>query len=940
MENLKWLHLSDFHTGKDHYGQIKLFKSIHEHMKEQKEKNFVPDIILITGDIANKGKKKEYDIFANEFLLPVINIYDTLPKIYIVPGNHDVNREECEVIELSLYDILQKKVSFFDTDEKGMEKRKGVFERFSGFRHGFSVDDLCYPVEEIFQKEGCYCTIYEKGRYKAGIVGLNTAWLSKSDKDKEQLSPGKCILQEALEKLDGCGCGYKLVLGHHPLNWFQEEQGKQISALLAKHKAIYLHGHMHKNSGGYMAAIHSGFLSLQCGAGFQAREDDEIYYNSLYWGSLDFTENTVSVMPRRWSAVNGRFVLDASGNLPEDFRAEGSDTWVFPCTALPAGMKHKEKEIKEIKPPAGWHLIDEKFIRSRKEPDKADILKYFDGKEPSYNDIFSSYIPVRKIVSNLQDEFLKCNEDEQTKCVLLAAAGGEGKTTILLQTVRELCRNNGWRALVLRQPEKDMQIHEEQLLNYTKEGNWIIGVDNCFPIAQKLFGLLKRLKQRKYQHVHFLLCARDTDWMNSEADKLQWRSMASFTRPRLKGINEEDAGKFIDAWEALGNDGLGKLKGLSAAEAKKRLIQFSRNEEMNEPDEGALLGAMLATRYGDGLHDHVREMLRRLKEIPLYHETLLDAFAYIVAMHSKKLYFLSKPVMAQLYHCKEKDVKKNVLGPLGDEAASTVSGDMIYTRHGSIAKSARKILDEEFHYDFDEVFLELTQAAIEASQKGEYIEALKRWRFMSDNFVNENNTLAVRIDRMVLKLDPYDEHIIVHLSKLYRKVRQPEQAVQLFREVRYIVEKRSFFCEWALIEANLGNKAASICLSAIALSDGVEKKPIDIKNAHINLYSITFTFLELYRMYQNEIYFSAMASALFLTEKIDWHEAKHKQPDISGEEMLKLEGFQEEEHDLEQDLKKGIITAESCREMDFWEGMPKIPTLEFKRLFALCGIEI
>ncbi len=274
MEGIKWLHLSDFHTGKDHYGQIKLFKNIHVHMKEQKEKGVVPDLIFITGDIANKGKKEEYETFVNEFLLPIIDIYDVLPKIYIVPGNHDVNREKCEVIELSLYDILRKKAGFFDVDEKGREMRQGVFERFAGFRYGFTMDELCFPVEGIFRKEGCFDTIYEKGKYKIGIAGVNTAWLSKSDKDKEQLSPGKWILQEALERLEGCD--YKLILGHHPPDWFQEEERKKAAVLLARHKAIYLHGHMHKNSGGYMAATDAGFLSLQCGAGFQEREDDTV----------------------------------------------------------------------------------------------------------------------------------------------------------------------------------------------------------------------------------------------------------------------------------------------------------------------------------------------------------------------------------------------------------------------------------------------------------------------------------------------------------------------------------------------------------------------------------------------------------------------------------------------------------------------------------------
>lgn len=938
METLRWLHLSDFHIGKDNYAQIKLFKSIHNHMKEQKEKGILPDMIFITGDIANKGKKEEYNTFISEFLLPIVDIYDVLPKVFIIPGNHDIDREKCDVAALSLYDIPQKKSTFFDTDEKGWEKRQEIFARFAEFRNGFVMDDFCFPVEGIFKQEAYFYTIWEKRKYKVGMAGINTAWLSNSDKDKEKLAFGKWILQEALEKLETCD--YKIILGHHPLNWMKEDQRKQASALFAKYKAIYLHGHMHKNSGGYTVINDSGFLSIQCGAAFQTRED-ELYYNSLYWGCLDLDENTVSIMPRRWSAGNDRFVLDASDNLPEDYRADGTDTWIFPCEIPTITAKQKKKgKIEAIQAPPNWHLIDEKFIKNRKEPEKMDILKYFDGKEPSYNDIFSSYIPLRRVVLDLQKEFIKSNEEEQTKCVLLSAAGGEGKTTILLQTIRELCRENGWQALILRYPEKDIHLYEEQLLNYTQEGNWIIGVDNCFSVAQQMFELLKRMKRRKYQHVHFLLCARDTDWINSDADKLDWRSVASFSRPRLKGISEEDAERFIDAWKALGNEGLGKLKGLSRSEAKKRLLQSSRNEEINDPDEGALLGAMLATRYGDELHDHVRTMLRRLEKIPLYHETLLNAFAYIVAMHSEKLFFLSKPVMAQLYNCKEKEVKKNILGPLGDEAASAVSGDMIYTRHGSIAKSARKILDEEFHCDFDEIFIEMTRAAIEAAQKGEYVERLKNWRYLSDHFVDCNNTLAVRIDREILKLDPYNVYIIVHLSKLYRNVNQPEQAVQLFRKVNYVVEHRSFFCEWALSEANVGNKAASACLSAIALSDEADRKMIDIRNANINLYSIALTFWELYRLYKNEIYFSAMASALHLNEKIGSQQIESKQLRMSEQEKIKLEMLNKEERNWEFDLKKGISTAETICEVDFGETVPKIMTLEYRKLFMLGGMII
>ncbi len=278
------------------------------------------------------------------------------------------------------------------------------------------------------------------------------------------------------------------------------------------------------------------------------------------------------------------------------------------------------------------------------------------------------------------------------------------------------------------------------------------------------------------------------------------------------------------------------------------------------------------------------------------------------------------------------------MGPLGDEAASTVSGDMIYTRHGSIAKSARKILDEEFHYDFDEIFIRMTRAAVEAKQRGEYIEGFKKWNFISDHFMNRNNTLAIRIDREILKIDSYNAYMIVHLSKLYRKVNQPELAVQEFRKVNYAVEHRSFFCEWALAEANIGNRAASVCLSAVALSDEAERKMIDIRNAHINLYSIALTFLELYRLYGTEIYFLAMASAYCLYEKIGSNLERQKQLDMSEQEKMKLETLKRDKRNMKSDLRKGIFEAEAHCEIDFWEGMPKIETLEYRQLFMLGGI--
>lgn len=931
MGDIKWLHLSDFHTGKDRYAQIKLFQKIHTHMREMKEDGIVPDMIFITGDVANQGLKEQYETFSEEFLLPLVDIYDPLPAIYIVPGNHDVDRKKCTLAAGHLYDIPrdQSHEKFFDTDEEGFEERRQIFERFEAFHAGFE-ENLCFTVQDIFEKKGCFTDIKDIGGSRIGIIGINTAWLSNSDGDEQRLRAGKWALEEALDALEGCR--FKLVLGHHPVGWLAPEERKEICTLLARHKAIYLHGHMHANSGELMAAVENGFLALQSGAAFQTR--GEIYYNSLYWGILDpdSEQGTVAVMPRRWSGSEGRFVLDASGKLPEAFRK--ADQWVFPCEVLIGGAVKQREKANPAAAPSGWDLIDEAFIRGRKAPAKKDILKYFDGREPSYDEIFSSYIPAREIVEDLKEELVKYDNDLQMKCILLTGAGGEGKTTVMLQTVRALCEEKGWKALILRQPEKGMSLNDLQIMQHTKEGHWVLGIDNCVSVAAELFRLLGKLRQRKTQNVHFLLCARDTDWINSEAEKLPWSDSASFSRRALKGIREEDAGRIVTAWKALGDEGLGKLKGLSLRDAKIQLVQFSLNAERNDPDEGALLGAMLATRYGDELHNHVREMLRHLDEKPLNNGTLLGAFVYIVAMHSEKQYFLSKPVMAQLYHLPESQVKKKILGPLGDEAASTVSGDMIFTRHGSIAESARKILEDEFHVDFDGIFEEMVGAAIGASKNGIYVEKLGKWRYLSEHFVGTNNTLAVNIDKKALKLEPYDEYFLVHLSKLYRKLEQPELAVKLFRDISYSLESRASYCEWALAEANNGNRAASVCLSAYALSDQAKKRPIDLDNANINLYSIAVTFLELYRSYRNQNYFLAMAAALYLKKKLHDEQAG-KQPKMSKQEQQRLQNTKMTGDDAHRYLRQGILTAEQNREIDFRDDFPRMESLEFKKIFAM-----
>lgn len=937
--SFKWLHLSDFHTGKDDYGQRKLFTYLHKHMSQNKENGYLPDAIFITGDIADKGLTEEYDMFIKEFMEPLVDIYGTLPRIYMVPGNHDINRKERKQAAKSLYSVLEEAGSrFFDADGTGLNERKEIIPRFENFQNCIEKvgEDICFPVKGIFDEKGAFTDILPIGQKKVGIIGINTAWLSCSDMDKEKLTPGKYIVEEALDAVKDCE--YKIVLGHHPLDWLQGDQRRQIEALLTNNKAMYLHGHMHENSGDFLMQYRGSSLILQSGAAFQVREDEK-YYNSLQWGELDDQRSEILIRPKRWAKERQEFVMDSSDRILMGRHKDGQDYWQFPY-AISIQEEPSKQDQKLIKSLMGWNHIDQRFIMKRQQPSDDEILKYFDGKEPDYNAIFSSRIPMREIVKTITKDYLRCNEDQGIKCGLIIGAGGEGKTTVLLQTVRELTEKYHWQALVLKYADKNTQIPIDEILRVTKRGNWIICADNCFPVADKLFHLLEELSKQGRRHVHLLLCARKLDWKNHKANQLKWSSYSSYTPYKLRGIGAEDAKTIVTAWANLGEKGLGKLSKLSITEATQKLCLSAKDETTkSDSDEGTLLGAMLTVRYGEGLDEHVHNLLLRLKEIPIRNtslngSTLLDVYAYIAAMHSEGFNLLYKEVIAQLYGLSTGDVRKNILVPLGDEAATAVSGEVVYTRHIFIAQAACRIMEEEFDYDFDEIFVELGKAAMEViiqtGVRPEYVE----WKYLGDHFMEKNRTLALRLYQIVLDKSPKDPQMTVHLSGKYRKLGWYDKALALFRDEEENVDHRSFFCEWALVEAIVGQKTKSVCLSALSLSDGIATKPLDKETACKNLHAVANTFYELNSQNGNDDYQRFIISAIRLGERIDKNDVKIKK--FIQNTFPKLDArILAENLDYEACLQKGIAFAAQNAELEFKSWIPSMDTLRFKRLFAM-----
>ena len=89
-----WLHVSDFHlSDKGPYNQEVILNALVSSVKRFRAEGHKPDLIFATGDIAQNGKAQEY-AYATEFFNALLDAAGLQKeRLFIVPGNHDVDRK-------------------------------------------------------------------------------------------------------------------------------------------------------------------------------------------------------------------------------------------------------------------------------------------------------------------------------------------------------------------------------------------------------------------------------------------------------------------------------------------------------------------------------------------------------------------------------------------------------------------------------------------------------------------------------------------------------------------------------------------------------------------------------------------------------------------------------------------------------------------------------
>jgi len=300
MNTLTWLHLSDLHfRASQAYNSNVVLKALLRDIRERIQKDGLrPDFIAVTGDIAFSGHPAEYAL-ARAFLDDLLAATD-LPRerLFLVPGNHDANR--------SLVTLGVKAIGAALTDRESantllttLEDRQRVMARFKGYAE-FVNDDL--PHLAFDDERYFYVRTPDMAGQPVALLGLNSAWLCASDKDKaDGLLIGERQARAALEQAEGAAL--KIALLHHPFDWLREFDQNDSAAMLTDGCDFILQGHLHRTAATQLTTPDSAAMILACGACYETRD----FPNMYNWVQLDLAAGAGAVYLRRYSPERGGF---------------------------------------------------------------------------------------------------------------------------------------------------------------------------------------------------------------------------------------------------------------------------------------------------------------------------------------------------------------------------------------------------------------------------------------------------------------------------------------------------------------------------------------------------------------------------------------------------------------------------------------------------------
>lgn len=252
------LHLSDMHISSSSdlvFSRAKEIPSASYSAVRESDGCFV----VVTGDVAWSGKELEYET-AERFLTGIKSTIQAegcpLVDIFVAPGNHD-----CSLVpeNLARKIVVEQIVEDPSTaaDENVIQICTEPQSAFFAFQKRITHVSPKYMHRLWVEYE------IVVGGTLVRIPAINAAWMSRIPEQPGQLVYPVELFHPFLEE----PANLRIVLLHHPLNWYAQSSYHPLRKALRTHADTVLSGHEHVQSSGTVSETQSGdSLYFEAGA--------------------------------------------------------------------------------------------------------------------------------------------------------------------------------------------------------------------------------------------------------------------------------------------------------------------------------------------------------------------------------------------------------------------------------------------------------------------------------------------------------------------------------------------------------------------------------------------------------------------------------------------------------------------------------------------------
>jgi len=422
-----WLHISDLHISKKWTMDREIvINAFWLDVQDLVSKIGPVDCVFLTGDVAYFGESDDYDLAIKTFFNPLRKHLEVdSDQVFIIPGNHDVCVRTITPLSnlLSSLSLSSEQINSILENEVD---RTFLFSKHMEFNTFFEdFRSVQYDDTKLFYVQ----TLNFDGR-KVAIIGLNSSWLSTGigEAEKSKLAIGEVQVRKALKQIKDADL--VIALMHHPFEWLQPEDRKQVEKLLRRNCHLILQGHLHKPDFSLETTFAGETAIIPAGA-LYVRPNYPCSYNLVH---IDLTKGSGNAYFRTFNAEQEEWTKDLIF-LPKKY--DGKFPFLIPKQNQLRG--NGTQDYPEI-----YELVKKQLQYLKNRPMLAHL---YDEKE-SLEFLFSScYIdPPICLLRNPPSENQRLNSWNERnlelgKSMIIIGRPGIGKTTAMINIYMKLADN-------------------------------------------------------------------------------------------------------------------------------------------------------------------------------------------------------------------------------------------------------------------------------------------------------------------------------------------------------------------------------------------------------------------------------------------------------------------------------------------------------------------